>query len=78
MIVTLTSKGQVTLPKKIRTRLRLHSGDKLDFFVRDDKHIEIIPLKEPPEHLKGMLSKTNIAVSVDDMNTAIAEGVSSQ
>lgn len=28
---TLTSKGQITIPKKIREQLLLHTGDKLDF-----------------------------------------------
>ena len=75
MIATLTSKGQVTLPKQIRNRLRLHAGDKLDFFVKDDRNIEIIPLKEPPQQLRGMLGKSVRSVSIDEMNTAIKAGV---
>ena len=74
MIVTITSKGQVTLPKMIRKRLRLHAGDKLDFLVREDKHIEVIPLKESPVKLKGMLPKPKIPITIEQMNIAIAEG----
>jgi AbrB family looped-hinge helix DNA binding protein len=33
MISTLTSKGQITLLVEIRKKLRLHAGDKLDFFI---------------------------------------------
>ena len=33
---TLTSKGQITLPKAIRDLLRLSAGDRVDFIVRDD------------------------------------------
>lgn len=31
MIATLTSKGQITIPRSIRERLHLKPGDKLDF-----------------------------------------------
>src|ERR1700736_7043067 len=33
---TLTSKGQVTLPKEIRERLNVRTGSKLRFSVEDD------------------------------------------
>ena len=75
MIATITSKGQITLPKTIRNQLRLHAGDKLDFFIKADKHIEVVPLKESPVKLKGMLPKPDSKISVDDMNRAIAEGI---
>lgn len=37
---TLTSKGQVTIPKKIRERLGLRVGDRLDF--RIDAHGKLL------------------------------------
>lgn len=37
---TLTSKGQVTIPKKIRERLGLRVGDRLDFQV--DAHGKLL------------------------------------
>jgi antitoxin PrlF len=40
---TLTSKGQVTVPKAIRERLRLVEGDVLDFTVTKDGGIEVRP-----------------------------------
>lgn len=42
MVATLTSKGQLTLPKAFRSQLRLHAGDRLEFFVRDDGHVEMV------------------------------------
>ena len=31
MIVTITSKGQITIPKQLRQKFHLKTGDKLDF-----------------------------------------------
>jgi AbrB family looped-hinge helix DNA binding protein len=38
---TLTSKGQVTVPKAIRERLGLVEGDVLEFSVAEDGRIEV-------------------------------------
>jgi AbrB family looped-hinge helix DNA binding protein len=37
---TITSKGQLTLPKAMRDLLRLGAGDRVDFIVRDDRPAE--------------------------------------
>jgi len=76
MIATVTSKGQVTLPAAIRSLLRLHAGDKLDFFVKEDGHIEVVPLKESPAKLKGMVPKPHKVISLDEMDAAISQGAS--
>jgi len=74
MLATLTSKGQVTVPKPIRERLRLHAGDKLDFFLRDDGHMEVVPKKSSMKDLKGMIPPPRRDVTLADMERAIAEG----
>jgi AbrB family looped-hinge helix DNA binding protein len=35
-IAKVTSKGQLTIPKKIRDRLRVEGGDLVSFFVEND------------------------------------------
>ena len=76
MIATLTSKGQLTLPKAVRDSLDLRAGDRLDCTVSDDGLIEIVPLKQPAEKLRGILPKPSRRVSLEQMNAAIAEGAS--
>ena len=46
-VSTLTSKGQVTIPKEIRTRLGLKPGDRLDFQLDDDGQLKVHPTSEP-------------------------------
>ncbi len=76
MIATLTSKGQLTLPKPVRDRLELSSGDRLDCMVTRDGLIQIVPLKQPAARLRGMLPKPPKPLSIDEMNAAIAKGAS--
>ena len=74
MIATLTSKGQVTLPKALRDELDLCAGDKLNFVLRDGGLFEVVPLKRPASQLRGILPKPKRPVTIDQMNTAIAQG----
>lgn len=78
MIATLTSKGQVTVPKKVRDELRLHAGDQLDFITRDDGHIEVIPRRADMRELKGMLPRPRRTLSLEEMERAIAEGAAGE
>lgn len=74
MIATLTAKGQVTLPKNLRDQLDLQVGDKLNFVLLDNNVVQILPLKQSAKKLKGLIKKPKKAVSIDEMNQAIASG----
>jgi len=41
MEATLTSKGQITVPKLVRDRLHLHAGDKFDFVLKGENRLEL-------------------------------------
>ena len=69
---TLTSKGQLTLPKTIRDRLRLHTGDAVDFVLADDGAIHVRAGTVDVRELRGLLRKPGRkAVSLDEMDAAI-------
>lgn len=36
---TLLSRGRITIPQKIRSHLKLHAGDKLEFIIRDNGRV---------------------------------------
>ncbi|MBN1103248.1 MAG: AbrB/MazE/SpoVT family DNA-binding domain-containing protein [Deltaproteobacteria bacterium] len=44
MLSTVTTKGQVTIPKKIREALKIGPSDKIDF-VQEGERVLIVPLK---------------------------------
>jgi antitoxin PrlF len=77
-VTTLTSKGQITVPKPIRDRLNLRAGDRIYFFVEDDGTVIFMPAKSDVRELKGILPKPKIPVTVEAMNEAIAEGGSTR
>ena len=43
---TLTSKGQVTIPKEIRELLKLHTGDKIEIVVTGKREAIIRPISK--------------------------------
>jgi antitoxin PrlF len=69
---TLTSKGQITLPKTIRERLRLRTGDTVDFILADDGQVHVRAGHVDVRELQGLLKKTGRRpVSLDEMDAAI-------
>jgi AbrB family looped-hinge helix DNA binding protein len=68
---TLTSKGQTTIPKDIRTRLNLHPGDRLEFVIDEAGRVLMLQASIGASELAGMLKPSARSVSVEDMNRAI-------
>ena len=75
IIAIVTAKGQVTLRVEVRRRLGLRPGSRLEFIVIDDDRLEAIPVSETVSSLKGMVPKPRRALSLADMDKAIARGV---
>ena len=73
---TLTSKGQITLPKAIRDRLALKQGDRLRVAVRADGRMTLERERQPPiEDVYGLLRRLarRRPASVSEMRTAVLE-----
>ncbi|WP_454062591.1 AbrB/MazE/SpoVT family DNA-binding domain-containing protein [Candidatus Nitrospira salsa] len=70
-IATLTSKGQLTLPKEIRDQLKLDPGDRVEFLVGSDGRITVWPVTSDVKTLKGMIPKPKKPVTLEAMRAAI-------
>lgn len=69
---TVTSKGQVTIPQSIRTRLGLQTGDVIEFVEGSDGTILVRPAGLDPLDLEGSLRRDGQpAVSVEEMTRVI-------
>lgn len=65
---TITSKGQVTIPKRIREKLDLQEGDQLEFVVTDDGELTIRRKRDAMERLRDVRTQlAPLEVDVDDL-----------
>lgn len=71
---TITTKGQVTIPKAVREHLRLAAGDKVEFVVEADGSVRVRAIEHSALALSGYLRHRGRAVSVREMDVAIATG----
>ena len=69
---TITSKGQVTIPKQVRKALKLETGDKIEVIVTDNNEAIIRPIKRRTDEVYKKLHKYGKrTVSVEEMNQVI-------
>lgn len=73
---TVTSKGQITIPKVVRDSLELKPGDRVAFYVREDGIVEVQAETSDVMALKGVLKAHRRGVTLEEMERAIAEGAS--
>lgn len=71
MLATMTSKGQITLPKEIRDALDLDAGTKLDFSIEPDGTLRVRPLKRSVSSIIGLLQRPSVKpATVDELSRA--------
>lgn len=70
---TVTSKGQVTLPKKIRDALKIKPGDQIDFVLDKGGEVRVRAGSFDVRDLKGLLHRRGRRpVSLETMEEAVA------
>ena len=78
-LATLTSKGQVTIPKDVRDSLHLFAGDKIEIFVTENGEGIIRPISKKVDDLFGKLKrKGQKPISVSEMNDALKQRFSGE
>jgi antitoxin PrlF len=71
---TITSKGQITLPARLREKLNLKDGDKVEFYL---DHLGRVMMRPRNRSAKGFLSaleprKPETALASDDEAIALS------
>jgi len=70
---TLTTKGQITIPKEVREHLGVETGDRLSFVVQKDGSVVVKSITRHVRELGGLLHRpAQRAVSVNEMDEGIA------
>lgn len=69
---TVTSKGQITIPREVRTALGLDSGDRVEFVEFEKGRFVVIPATRSVKELKGLFKgRRRKPVSIEEMNAGI-------
>ncbi|MBL8580761.1 MAG: AbrB/MazE/SpoVT family DNA-binding domain-containing protein [Rhizobiaceae bacterium] len=76
---TMTSKGQLTIPKEVRDALKLETGTRLYVTVSNGQ-IVARPKNKKLADLAGILGKppSGEILSIEDMNEAVKEAVAEE
>ncbi len=69
---TITSKGQITIPKSIRDELGLEPGARVSFLKNPDGFYELHRERRPVSALAGSLQYSGPPLSIEAMDSAIA------
>ncbi|OIR24894.1 AbrB/MazE/SpoVT family DNA-binding domain-containing protein [Bathymodiolus thermophilus thioautotrophic gill symbiont] len=73
-LATISSKGQVTIPKSIRDFLHLNSGDKIEVLPTKNGEAIIRPISKTVDEMFCKLKRSEQQpLSVEEMNEALGQ-----
>lgn len=71
-VATITSKGQVTIPKEVRDVLQLHAGDKIEIIITEKREALIRPISKKVDDVFGKLQRDGeTIISLESMDDII-------
>ena len=70
---TMTSKGQITIPIKVRKALGLKPGVRIDFYEVEDGEYAFRPKTGSIMEMRGCLPKPDHPMSIEEMHQAILD-----
>jgi len=77
MASTVTTKGQVTIPKAVRDRLGLHAGDAVDFRF-DSEACGVVVTRadgaKPKSRFESIVGSSDIGMTTDQIMTLLRGG----
>ena len=76
---TITTKGQITIPKSVRDSLKLKTGDRIEFIITDKQEAIIRPVSKKVDEVFGILNiPGRKPVSADEMKAGIRKRLKEQ
>lgn len=75
---TVTSKGQLTLPKEVRERLGVRQGDRVEFRTDRSGRVWVEPATQDLMRLRGMFGPVERARTQDELDEAIRRGAAGE
>jgi AbrB family looped-hinge helix DNA binding protein len=73
---TVTTKGQITIPKEVRDAMGIEAGDRVEFVAEGKGVYKVVAATKDVRHLKGLVPKAAKPVSVEEMNRAVVRAPS--
>ena len=70
---TVTGKGQITIPREVRARLRLRAGHTVRFSVEGADRAVMVPAGPRLSDLAGLLGKPKRSATIEQMDAAIRQ-----
>ena len=75
---TLTSKGQITLPKWVRDSLALQAGDKVEFVLTQNNDVLLKPVTKKVDDVFGRLYREDLpAIDIAEMDALLKQKINS-
>ncbi len=72
---TVTTKGQLTIPKEVRKALGIKPGTRVDFYEGQKGEYVFRPRTGSIRDLEGCVPKLDHIVTIEEMNDGIADAV---